>query len=417
MGRAGGFGQLEAGDPQRVGPYRVLALLGAGGMGRVYLAESRGGRLVAVKMIRPEVAGNEQFRRRFAREVAAARAVSGVFTAAVVAADTEATPPWLATEYVGGVSLNDAVADAEALPETTVWRLGAGLAEALEAIHRAGVVHRDLKPSNVLLAENGPRVIDFGISVTNDASALTTTGVAVGTPAFMSPEQLTGRRPVGPTTDVFALGAVLTFAVTGAGPFGEGPTQGVMYRIVHEPPLLDRVPESLRGVVERCLKKEPGDRPEVSELLELLRDGAEAGPDRSAGAVEWLPGAIADLITRRAEIPRTPTMPDPAARQAPRPAPDPAPRTAPRPARPAPGQAPAAAATTQTAPRVQRTPGGGSHSPTAASPPAGGSTTSRRTPQPTRTKSAARPTPAGSSTSAGSSTPAARPTPTARPTP
>ncbi|WP_330281838.1 serine/threonine-protein kinase [Streptomyces sp. NBC_00588] len=318
MGRAGGFGQLEAGDPRRVGPYRVLALLGAGGMGREYLAESRGGRLVAVKVIRPEVAGHDRFRRRFAREVAAAKAVSGVFTAAVVAADTEATPPWLATEYVGGVSLHDAVADAGPLPRTTVWRLGAGLAEALEAIHRAGVVHRDLKPSNVLLAENGPRVIDFGISVTNDASALTTTGVAVGTPAFMAPEQLTGKRPVGPATDVFALGCVLAFAVTGAGPFGDGPTQGVMYRIVHEQPLLERVPVSLRGVVASCLHKDPGDRPEVGELMELLREGAEIGPDRSADVKGWLPGEIADLVTLRAEIPHTPTVLDPG-RPAPRP--------------------------------------------------------------------------------------------------
>jgi outer membrane protein assembly factor BamB/serine/threonine protein kinase len=293
-------------------------------MGRVYLAVSRGGRRVAVKVIRPDVARDEQFRRRFAREVAVARTVSGVFTAAVVDADPEAALPWLATEYVPGVSLSDAVADIGPLPEPSAWTLAAGLAEALEAVHRAGVVHRDLKPSNVLLAADGPRVIDFGISITSEASALTTTGVAVGTPAFMSPEQLTGDHPVGPATDVFALGSVLTFAVTGTGPFGEGPTHGVTYRIVHQEPQLDQVPASLRAVIAGCLRKEPRHRPEVGELLGLLEDKARATADWPAPGEGWLPGSIADLVTRRTEVPHPPTVPDPAARPTPRsPAPDP----------------------------------------------------------------------------------------------
>ncbi|MEV7980666.1 PQQ-binding-like beta-propeller repeat protein [Streptomyces sp. NPDC086519] len=361
MGRAEGFGQLEAEDPEQVGPYRTVALLGAGGMGRVYLAVSRGGRPVAVKVIRPDVVRNGQFRRRFAREVAAARAVSGVFTAAVVDADTEATTPWLATAYVPGVSLNDAVAEAGPLPAMSVWRLAAGLAEALEAIHRAGVVHRDLKPSNVLLAADGPRVIDFGISVMSDASALTTTGVAVGTPAFMSPEQLTTDHPVGPATDVFALGGVVTYAVTGVGPFGEGPTHRVMYRIVNEEPQLDRVPESLRGVVAGCLQKEPRHRLEVGELLGLLEETVPAGSNWSADTAGWLPAAVAGLVTRRAEIPHPPTEPDPAARRTRRsPSPD------------AGGEA--GAATTRTTPRppqAPQTPGEGGRRAAPRSPDAG----------------------------------------------
>jgi outer membrane protein assembly factor BamB len=356
-------------------------------MGRVYLAKSRGGRHVAVKVIRPDVAWNSQFRRRFAREVAAARAVSGAFTAPVVDADTEATPPWLATAYVPGVPLNDAVADAGPLPERSAWKLAAGLAEALEAIHRAGVVHRDLKPSNVLLAADGPRVIDFGISVTSDdASALTSTGVAVGTPAFMSPEQLTGDQPVGPATDVFALGGVLAFATTGAGPFGEGPSHAVTYRIVHQEPRLDQVPEPLRPVVAGCLQKEPRHRLEVGELLEMLEDKAGSASDWPDEGTGWLPGSIAGLVTRRAEVPHPPTVPDPAARRAPR---SPG---------PGPGRAADAATTTRTAPRQGRPlrgpDGENNRKPAAGSAAAGGNPGPKQAPTRTRTASATVPGPA-----------------------
>lgn len=199
------FEPLHADDPRQVGPFRIVARLGAGGMGQVYLGRSKAGRAVAVKVVRPDLAGDSEFRRRFAREVAVARTVSGFFTAGVVAADPDGSPPWLATAYVPGLSLDRAVSEFGPWPEASVLALGAGLAEALEATHGAGVVHRDLKPSNVLLAPDGPRVIDFGISVALEASRLTRTDMVVGTPGFMSPEQLTGD-PVGPPSDVFSLG-------------------------------------------------------------------------------------------------------------------------------------------------------------------------------------------------------------------
>lgn len=287
---------LGAGDPERIGPYRVVARLGAGGMGRVYLARSKGGRAVAVKVVRPELAEDREFRQRFAREVAAARRVNGVFTAGVVDADAQADPPWLATAYVPGVSLDAAVARHGAWPSGPVTTLAAGLAEALEAIHAAGLVHRDLKPSNVLLAADGPRVIDFGISTATEASAITRTGVVIGTPGFMSPEQLTGD-PVGPASDVFALGAVLAFTASGTGPFGTGSAQGLMYRIVHGEPGLGEVPEELRGLVGRCLAKRPEDRPGVDELLGELTDAAGAARTTLLfTSAAWLPPAVATTV-------------------------------------------------------------------------------------------------------------------------
>jgi serine/threonine protein kinase len=198
----------------------LLARLGSGGMGRVYLGQSPGGRLVAVKLIRSELAESAQFRQRFAREVAAARTVGAMFTAPVVDADPDAPEPWLVTAYIDGLSLADAVASHGPLPVTSVLYLAAGLAEGLSAIHAAGLVHRDLKPSNVLLAGDGPRIIDFGISRAVDATGLTMSGLVVGSPGFMSPEQAEGRE-VGPASDVFSLGALLAFSATGAGPFGE----------------------------------------------------------------------------------------------------------------------------------------------------------------------------------------------------
>ena len=213
--------ELQPADPRWIGPYRLEGRLGSGGMGRVYLGRSPGGRRVAIKVIRPDLAENPDFRARFAREASAARKVSGIFIAPVVDADLDGPVPWLATSYIAGPSLIDAIAAHGPLPAASLLRLAAGLAEGLAAFHSAGVVHRDLKPSNVLLAEDGPRLIDFGISWSMEASAITRTGIVVGSPGFMSPEQAEGR-PVGPSSDIFSLGAVLTFAATGEGPFGEG---------------------------------------------------------------------------------------------------------------------------------------------------------------------------------------------------
>jgi len=266
-----------------VGPYWLLGRLGSGGMGRVYLGRSPGGRLVAVKLVRAELAEQADFRSRFAREVAAARTVSGLFTAPVVDADLEAPVPWLATAYVRGLSLADTITSHGPLPAASVLALAAGLAEGLGAIHAAGIVHRDLKPSNVLLAEDGPRVIDFGISRAVESTALTGTGLVVGSPAFMSPEQAQGRR-VGPPSDVFSLGAVLTYAATGQGPFGTGSSATLLYRVVSASPDISGVPAELRPLVERCLAKDPQQRPTTQQILAELNIALPA-----AG---WLPAPI-----------------------------------------------------------------------------------------------------------------------------
>jgi len=285
---------LRAGDPQSVGPYRLLGRLGAGGMGQVFLGRSAGGRLVAVKVIRPDLAEEPGFRARFAREVAAARTVCGLFTAPLADADVQGQVPWLATAYVPGPSLADAVDDQGPLPVDSVLTLAAGLAEGLEAIHAAGLVHRDLKPSNVLLAEDGPRVIDFGISRAAEASVLTQTGTVMGSPGYMSPEQAEGR-DVGPPSDVFSLGAVLTFAATGQGPFGTGATPAMIYRVVYQQPDTTRLPQPIRPLVERCLAKDPGQRPATTDLLAAL-GSAEPTED-------WLPAPLTEVFSRYAPPP------------------------------------------------------------------------------------------------------------------
>src|ERR1700689_1393281 len=251
---------LQPGDPPLIGPYRLVGQLGCGGMGRVFLGLSAGGRPVAVKVIRAELAADPDFRVSFGREVAAARRVSGLFTALVVDADVDGPVPWLATAYVSGPSLAEKVRLEGPLSVGAVAVLAAGLAEGLGAIHAAGLVHRDLKPSNVLLADDGPRVIDFGISRAVEASALTSTGLVVGSPGFMSPEQAIGAA-VGPPSDVFRLGALLPFASTGHGPFGTGSAPALGYRVVHAPADLADVPAEIKSLVERCLAKDPGDRP------------------------------------------------------------------------------------------------------------------------------------------------------------
>jgi serine/threonine protein kinase len=284
-------GGLELGDPQWAGPYRLFGRLGAGGMGQVFLGRSAGGRPVAVKVIRADLAGDASFRERFRQEVAAAAKVNGLYTALVVDADPDGQMPWLATAYVPGPSLADAVASHGKLPAETVLALAAGLAEGLHAIHAAGLVHRDMKPSNVLLAYDGPRVIDFGISRAVEASSLTHTGAVVGSPGFMSPEQAVGDE-VGPQSDVFSLGAVLTFAATGQGPFGTGPTHALIYRVVHGQPDLDQLPAQVRPLIERCLAKDPADRPTAGELLAHL--------SAMALTADWLPEQIVRDLPRYA---------------------------------------------------------------------------------------------------------------------
>jgi len=236
-------------------------------MGRVFLGQSPGGRPVAVKLIRAELARDPEFRARFEREVVAARRVSGIFTSPVVDADPDGPQPWLVTAYVNGPSLADAVAGQGPLPVASVLTLAAGLAEGLGAIHAAGVVHRDLKPSNVLLAGDGPRIIDFGISRALDATALTQAGGVLGSPEFMSPEQALGRQ-AGPASDIFSLGAVVTYAATGHGPFGAASlVDAMLYRVVYDPPATADLPTRIRPWVERCLAKDPLQRPTTDQIL------------------------------------------------------------------------------------------------------------------------------------------------------
>ncbi|RFU41823.1 serine/threonine protein kinase [Actinomadura logoneensis] len=275
---------LRASDPRQVGRYRLERRLGSGGMGRVYLGRSPGGRPVAVKVVRPELAEDARFRERFAREVEAARKVGGFYTAQVVDADAGADPPWLVTAYVAGPSLHEAVTAHGPLPPAELAVLALGLAEGLEAIHAAGLVHRDLKPGNVVLAADGPRVIDFGIAHALDASHHSS--AIVGTPAFMSPEQGRGD-PVSPASDVFSFGSVLAFAATGESPFGSGPAHAVLYRIVHGEPDLSGLDASLPSgfgeLIADCLDTDPDRRPSVPDLLARVSAlTAESSPSASA---------------------------------------------------------------------------------------------------------------------------------------
>ena len=262
-------------------------------MGRVYLARSPGGRQVAVKVIRPQLAEDAGFRARFAREVSAARKVGGLFTVQVVDADLDSPVPWLVTAYVPGTSLAEAVEQQGPLPPATVLALAAGLAEGLDAIHTAGVIHRDLKPSNVLLAPDGPRIIDFGIPSAGDATSLTGTGVMIGSPGFMSPEQAEGM-PVRPASDIFSLAGVLIFAARGEGPFGSGDTAALLYRVVHGTPNLGPIPEKIRPLVERCLSRSAAVRPTAAEFLAELT----AAYPSAADLTDWLPAGILELSAR-----------------------------------------------------------------------------------------------------------------------
>ncbi|MCD2465120.1 bifunctional serine/threonine-protein kinase/ABC transporter substrate-binding protein [Streptomyces sp. MBT42] len=285
---------LRKADPSAIAGYRLLGRLGAGGMGVVYLARSGGGALAALKLIRAEHAADPGFRERFRREAAAAERITGRWVVRVLGADPEAREPWLATEFVPGPSLAEAVALHGALPEPTVRALGARLASALGDMHEAGLVHRDVKPGNVLLALDGPRLIDFGIARSAGATALTATGAMIGTPGFLAPEQAraAGAGEVGPASDVFSLGCVLAYTLTGERPFGTGAVAAVVYRTVHEDPDLDGVPAPLLPLVSACLAKNPADRPTAAEVRAAL-----GGADGPAG--DWLPPGLPALIAQR----------------------------------------------------------------------------------------------------------------------
>ncbi|MFD6038169.1 protein kinase [Streptomyces griseoincarnatus] len=297
---------LDTDEPTVVGPYRLLGRIGSGGMGRVYLGRSAGGRTVAVKIVHPHFALDEEFRARFRREVDAARRVGGAWTAPVLDADPDARVPWVATAYAAGPSLTAAVTELGALPEHTVRTLGAGLAEALAAVHGLGLVHRDVKPSNVLLTLDGPLLIDFGIARAvggtsrtksgESTASLTSTGVSIGSPGYMSPEQILGKGVTG-AADVFSLGAVLAYAATGAPPFPGDSSAALLYRVVHEPPELDGLTGDLREVTEACLDKDPSARPSPAGITGRLAPEGGAARLVSGG---WLPGALVEQVSRAA---------------------------------------------------------------------------------------------------------------------
>ncbi|MFI6091352.1 serine/threonine-protein kinase [Streptomyces sp. NPDC051218] len=287
---------LDPGEPTAIGPYRLLGRLGSGGMGRVYLGRSSGGRTVAVKVVHPHFALDEEFRARFRREVDAARRVGGDWTAPVLDADPEAPVPWVATGYAAGPSLADAVRDLSPLPAHSVRVLVAGLAEALTHVHGLGLVHRDIKPSNVMLTMDGPRLIDFGIARATDGTAsLTSTGVSVGSPGYMSPEQILGRGVAG-AADVFSLGAVLVYAATGSPPFPGDSSASLLYKVVHEEPELDTLDDELRPLAAQCLAKDPTERPRPEEIARRL---APTGADGLVAA-GWLPGPLVERVSRSA---------------------------------------------------------------------------------------------------------------------
>lgn len=263
--------RLRREDPRIVGSFRLHRRLGAGGMGVVYLGSDRRGQRVALKVIRPDLAEDQEFRSRFAREVSAARRIRGGCTARLVAADLEAERPWFATQYVPGPSLHDRVAEEGSLRAADVAAIGAALSEGLVAVHEAGVVHRDLKPSNILLSPKGPRIIDFGIAWATGASTLTHVGTAVGSPGFLAPEQVRGAA-VTPATDVFSLGATLAYAAMGDSPFGHGSSEVMLYRVVHEEPQLHGVPDALAPLVRACLAKDPEERPSTLQLSMRLKE-------------------------------------------------------------------------------------------------------------------------------------------------
>ncbi|MEU0949629.1 serine/threonine-protein kinase [Streptomyces canus] len=316
--------RLRREDPRVVGSFRLHRRLGAGGMGVVYLGSDRKGQRVALKVIRPDLAEDQEFRSRFAREVSAARRIRGGCTARLVAADLEADRPWFATQYVPGPSLHDKVADEGSLGAAEVASIGAALSEGLVAVHEAGVVHRDLKPSNILLSPKGPRIIDFGIAWATGASTLTHVGTAVGSPGFLAPEQVRGAA-VTPATDVFSLGATLAYASMGDSPFGHGSSEVMLYRVVHEEAQLHGVPDAVAPLIRACLAKDPEERPSTLQLSLRLKEiaarEAQGLPDLRppaprAGEADRPTGRIADTYPERAGQRRPQGQPGPAGSQA-----------------------------------------------------------------------------------------------------
>ncbi|MDH6217055.1 serine/threonine protein kinase [Streptomyces pseudovenezuelae] len=294
--------RLRREDPRVVGSFRLHRRLGAGGMGVVYLGSDKKGQRVALKVIRPDLAEDQEFRSRFAREVSAARRIRGGCTARLVAADLDADRPWFATQYVPGPSLHDKVADEGSLGAAEVAAVGAALSEGLVAVHEAGVVHRDLKPSNILLSPKGPRIIDFGIAWATGASTLTHVGTAVGSPGFLAPEQVRGAA-VTPATDVFSLGATLAYASMGDSPFGHGSSEVMLYRVVHEEAQLHGVPDALAPLVRACLAKDPEERPSTLQLSLRLKEiaaretqglGDVRSPAPRAGEADRPTGRLSD---------------------------------------------------------------------------------------------------------------------------
>jgi hypothetical protein len=293
---------LRRWDPERIGPYAIIGKLGAGAMGQVFLARSTTGRLVAVKTIRVELAEEPGYRARFAREVAAASRVSGVFTASVIQADAEADLPWVATAYVPAPSLNTLVRRCGPLPVPAVRWLAAGCAEALQSIHGVGLVHRDVKPSNVLVAPDGPQVIDFGVARVAERVQLTATRGAAGTPAYMAPEQARDATLTSPASDVFSLGATLVFAATGHPPYRGDTVMDILVRLATEPPDLSGMPAELADLAAACLQRTPRDRPTDAQILEKLGSFAlPAGPEHS-----YLPDSAMALIAEYQHGPRLP---------------------------------------------------------------------------------------------------------------
>ncbi|MEW2573232.1 bifunctional serine/threonine-protein kinase/ABC transporter substrate-binding protein [Streptomyces sp. NPDC047070] len=312
-----GLRPLRPGDPLSVGGHRLLGRLGAGGMGVVYLARSAGGTLVALKVIRAEYAADHDFRTRFRREAEAAGGLTGRWVVPVTSAEPAAREPWLATAFVPGPSLAEAVALHGPLPDRTVRALGARLAEALTEVHAAGLVHRDVKPGNVLLALDGPRLIDFGIARSAGATALTASDVVIGSPGYLSPEQArvrAGGDGVGPPSDVFSLGCVLAYAATGRRPFGTGTVAAVIFRTVHEEPDLDAVPWTLVPLLTACLAKDPRVRPTAQEVRDALTDEGGDGDGSGVGGgpePDWLPPSLPRLIAERSSAVLSLPDPDP----------------------------------------------------------------------------------------------------------
>ncbi|WP_328505019.1 protein kinase [Streptomyces sp. NBC_00457] len=312
--------RLRREDPRVVGSFRLHRRLGAGGMGVVYLGSDKKGQRVALKVIRPDLAEDQEFRSRFAREVSAARRIRGGCTARLVAADLDAERPWFATQYVPGPSLHDKVAGEGPLVAADVAAVGAALSEGLVAVHEAGVVHRDLKPSNILLSPKGPRIIDFGIAWATGASTLTHVGTAVGSPGFLAPEQVRGAA-VTPATDVFSLGATLAYASMGDSPFGHGSSEVMLYRVVHEEAQLRGVPDALAPLVRACLAKDPEERPSTLQLSLRLKEIAareaqgiaEARPPAPrTGEADRPTGRLADTYPERGLQRRPQGQPGPA---------------------------------------------------------------------------------------------------------